>query len=222
MSNPSRFYEHKLVEKLNSQVLARVQAPEYTRCVIFPSEAGMKRCGQHLRKSREMECPFQELSFESVQGSHPETAAWARFSALLFPKDYSNEVRENLIFTGDGMSSRHAEFCIQNFALMQSTSVFPALQTTATRTIENGTPAPSWAQSDIRVKEKIKAQVAELVTSHKPEYNPVNVHDVMLYPKGMCAIGEVARALVPRSTISSEAIVFGYVVNLRVNAQCWY
>lgn len=197
------------VEELNSEVLARVQAPEYMRCVVFPSEAGMKRCGQHLRKNRDMEYPFQEMSFKSAQGSRPETAAWARFSVLLFPKDYTKEVRETLIFTGDGMSSRHAEFCLQNFAQMLSISVFPALQTAAPRTVEDRTPAPSWAWSESQVKDKIKTRIAELVTSHRPGYRPVNIHDVLLYPKGMCAIGEVARALVPTSTISSEAIVFG-------------
>ncbi|ORY16982.1 pyridoxal phosphate-dependent transferase [Clohesyomyces aquaticus] len=207
-SDYPRFYEHQYVQELHESVLRRVRAPEYMRCAIFPSEAGMRRCSQYLRRNTNIAFPLQQMCFKATLGDI-STTTWARFYAVLYPMEYTKQVREVWAFTGDGISSRHAEFCVQRFALMESTSKFPALTTSAMATVVGQIPIPQWGESDSDVKAKIKTQIAKLVTSHKPGYDAVKPQDVLLYPNGMSAIGAVARSLVP-TNISSEAVVFGW------------
>ena len=205
----SRFYEHKSVEELNKAVLVRVRAPDYMRCAIFPSQAGMRRCSRHLQKNTDIAHPLQEISFTFRPHICPETAIWARFSAVLYPEEYTKHVREVWASKGDGISSRHAEYCLKRFSLMDSHSLFPALQTSATGDVAGELPPQPWSQSHTNTTAALRARVANLVNSDKPGQEAVKVHDVFLYPKGMCAIGTVARALAPISVMTSEAVVYG-------------
>jgi cystathionine gamma-synthase len=91
---------------------------------------------------------------------------------------------------------------------MHSVSSDSSLQTYATcHDVERIPPAP-W-DSDASNKDKIKALIAKFITSQKQGETSVRPQDVFLYPKGMCAIGSVARQIVPTSTPSSEAVIFG-------------
>ena len=92
---------------------------------------------------------------------------------------------------------------------MDSVSSNSSLQRNATYYKTGMVPSESWEQSDFGTKENIKALIAKLVTSQKPSQQAVRLQDIFLYPKGMCAIGSVARSLVPTSTHSSEAVIFG-------------
>lgn len=202
-----RFYRHKCVRKLNEAVLARVRAPETVRCELFPSEAGMTRCIQHLRRRAGLSCPIQEVSFSSAQSDSKE-AKWSRFSAVLYPAEFANYAQEAWEIMGDGISSRHAEFCIERFPFMNSVSSEPSLRTLAAQETQEVLPV-SWNHSDNDTKLRIRTEIARLLTSEKASQEAVRQQDVLLYPKGMCAIGAIARSLVPESTDSSEAVIFG-------------
>jgi cystathionine gamma-synthase len=92
---------------------------------------------------------------------------------------------------------------------MNSVSLDSSLQTYATCDDVEMIPSEPWGHSDSGTKDNIKALIAKLVTSQKPGQEVVRPQDVFLYPKGMCAIGTVVRLLVPTSTRSSEAVIFG-------------
>ncbi|KAF2199581.1 PLP-dependent transferase [Delitschia confertaspora ATCC 74209] len=204
----TQFYRHKCVRKLNDAVLARVRAPETVRCELFPSEAGMRRCSQHLRRRAGLSCPIQEVSFSSAQSESKE-AGWSRFSAVLYPAEFANYAQEAWEFMGDGISSRHAEFCIERFPFMNSVSSDPSLRTLAAQDTQEVLPV-SWEHTDDDTKLRIRTEIARFLTSEKASQEAVRQQDVFLYPKGMCAIGAIARSLVPESTDSSEAVIFGW------------
>lgn len=169
----------------------------------------MRRCSRHLRYSTDIAYPIQELSFGLAQQASKENATWARFSAVLYPEQSTEHVMKFWGRMGDGISSRHAQFCLERFPFMHSVSLDSSLQTYATRNDIGMVPSEPWEHSDSETKENIKALIARLVTSQKPGQEVVRPKDVFLYPKGMCAIGTVARSLVPTSTRSSEAVIFG-------------
>ncbi|RDW81830.1 hypothetical protein BP6252_02942 [Coleophoma cylindrospora] len=205
-----RFYQHALVSKLNNAVLARVEAPQSMRCMIFPSKDGMKRCGQHLRKNADTAHSIQEIKFHLIQDSSKENSVWCRFFSVLFPEKSTKYAEEFWGFLGDGISSRHAEFCLERFTFMSSLSLDATFRTNSTCNDVEKIPAVPWEQSDSETKDEIKNLISKWVTSNLPGQDPVRPRDVFLYPKGMCAISALARSLVPTSPIASEAVVFGW------------
>ncbi|KAF3481893.1 uncharacterized protein GIQ15_04652 [Arthroderma uncinatum] len=209
-SDYPRFYQHAIVSKLNDAVLARVKAPSSMRCVIFPSKDGLKRCSQYLRKNTDIEYPIQEVEFCLPQNVSEENARWGQFFAVLFPEKSKQHAEEFWGFLGDGISSRHADFCLERFPFMSSVSVDSSLQTAATYDDIGKLPDVPWDHCDSKTKEKIRKLIAKWATSEKPGQEPVDPQDVFLYPKGMCAIGTLTRSLVPASSASSEAVVFGW------------
>ncbi|QMW43921.1 hypothetical protein G4B11_007291 [Aspergillus flavus] len=183
------FYQHAIVSKLNNAVLARIGAP---------------------RPMQYTGLPIQEVEFRIAQKLCKETATWGHFFAVIFPEQSKQQAEEFWGFMGDGISSRHAEFCLARFPFMSSTSADPSLETRQTCDDIERLPAVPWRNSSSDTKDKIKDRIAEWVSSQKPGQEPVRSQDVILYPKGMCAIGTVARLLVPASSTTSEAVVFGW------------
>nr|KMM72482.1 cystathionine gamma-synthase [Coccidioides posadasii RMSCC 3488] len=226
-SDYPRFYQHASVQKLNDAVLHRVGAPETYRCAIFPSNDGMRRCSQYLRQKARPDgsekLPIQEVSFRLAQSSSAtqENDSWARFSAVLYPEQFTESAAEVWGWMGDGISSRHADFCFERFRFMESpplsvnddsSSSSFSLQTHATcDEVDTVLSTAPWGHSDTDTKDKIKGLIAKWVTSQQPGQGAVRPHeDVFLYPKGMCAIGDIARKLVPTTSHSSEVVIFGW------------
>lgn len=169
----------------------------------------MRRCSRHLRFCTDIVDSIQEMSFYLSWRASTETTTWARFGAVLFPEKLTQHARKFWYSTGDGMSSRHAQFCLVMFPFMDSVSSNSSMQRIMNSSKIRMLPSEPWEQSDLWTKGKIKALIARLATSWKPSQQVFKLRDIFLYPKEMCAIGSVARSLVPTSTHSSEAVIFG-------------
>ncbi|TGJ83820.1 hypothetical protein E0Z10_g4939 [Xylaria hypoxylon] len=204
-----RFYQHASVRRLNEAVLDRVNAPENTKCVIFPSEDGMRRCVQFLQENTDVASTIREVLFTMAARVPPVEDVWAHFHAVLFHERAADRAAEFWGCYGDGISSRHAEYCYERLPFMHPVSSHPSSLCTSVPSLDE-VPLASWHHSDADTKEKIKASIANYVTSEKPSLEAVSPRDVFLYAKGMCAIGTLARHLVPTSEAASEAIVFGW------------
>lgn len=169
----------------------------------------MKRCVQYLHGATES-AELGEVSFSLPQlASHNDSAVWARFCAVLFREQLVDTANEFWAYMGDGISSRHAEFCLERFSFMESVSPESSLQTAATNVDVEKLPAAPWDHSDAGAKLEIRQIIAKLVASQRQLQPIVRPENVFLFPKGMCAIGTVARQLVPTNVQSSEAVVFG-------------
>lgn len=169
------------------------------------------RCKAYLRTSTMTSQPIGEVSFyiPQVQAASGTSAGWFHFCAVLFNDELMDAANQFWGFMGDGISSRHAEACLKRFSFMESVSSEPRLQTPASRVYVENMPTEYWELADASTKHEIKQVIAGLLASQTPPYQVVNPEDVFLYPKGMCAIGAVARQLVPISAQSSEVVIFG-------------
>jgi len=202
----------------------------------------MRRCIQYLRQNPEAsshdgaeneKLVIHEVSFRLANPSAAtaENAKWARFDAVLYPEPLIEKAAQFWGWMGDGISSRHADFLLERFRFMTSATLSadggslqlsrsPQEQAEAEETFGQDeansaiSTAPPWASSDAGTKEKIKTLIANWVTSQKPGQGVVSPHEhVFLYPKGMCAIGAIARTLAQLPTAdthSSEVVVFGW------------
>ncbi|GAM40295.1 hypothetical protein TCE0_038f12539 [Talaromyces pinophilus] len=205
-----RFYQHPTVQKLNQAVLDRVGSPENTRCMVFPSKDAAKRCCAYIRKRKGPNIMVHDVSFSLTQHVSQANQTWARFSAVLFSQEDKDAANEFWGEMGDGISSRHAQFCLDRFQFMSSVSLVPDLQTGETGSYGETIPMEPWQDSDADAKKDITTIIARLVTSDQPGQEAVNPDDVYLFPKGMCAIRSVASILAPGSAKASEAVVFGW------------
>lgn len=169
----------------------------------------MRRCSEYLRKHTDIALPIREVEFRLPQDVSQEIATWGRFFAVLFPEQSEQQAAEFWGFLGDGISSRHAEFCLERFPLMSSVSPESSLHTDAAAIDVGNIQAAPWDHSDSVTKTKIKNLIAKWASSQNVGQEPISPQDVFLYPKGMCAIGTLASSLVPASPIASEAVVFG-------------
>lgn len=158
-----------------------------------------------------MEVPIQAVEFCLEQEVSRETRIWSHFYAVLFPEQFKQHVEEFWGCFGDGISSRHAQFCLERLPFMRAMGMDSPLPADAVRHDVMSIPSVPWRHSDRDTKHELKTLIAKWAASSRPGQATIKPHDVFLYPKGMCAVGTLARVLVPRSSsAASEAIVFGW------------
>ena len=169
----------------------------------------MRRCSQYLHSKTNVTQPNKEISLSLAHEASKGNNTWARFYVLLCPVQSTQYAEEFWGVMGDGISSRHADFVLERLPFMQSISSDSSLGSQVTSDGAETVPPEPWKFSDVATKLNIKRMIAGCVTSQEPRQEVVVAQDVFLYPKGMCAIGTLARILALTSTHSSEAIIFG-------------
>ncbi|KAL4944309.1 hypothetical protein BDV06DRAFT_220463 [Aspergillus oleicola] len=208
-SNYPRFGVNPIVQKLASAVLARLDIPsEENDCLVFPSKDAARRCISFIQEHHErsdIQANMTEFRLPKgpgagagdVHGVAPMSNRWARFYAVVYDVEAKKVAGHFWSIFGDGLCSRHAEFCLGVWRFM---CAYPG---TGSLLAEE--------DQEREAKAEIKTRIARLVASEDPGLTPPAENDVFLYPKGMCAISAVARALLPRDELeASEAVVFGW------------
>ncbi|GMF89834.1 unnamed protein product [Aspergillus oryzae] len=198
---------HPSVRKLMDAVCARLRTPEDLSCLIFPSADATARCTARLSAEHPDET-CHTVKFQSHQPADEEALRWAAFFVVLFPQACLSTAMHFWKVFGDGIAGRHAEYCLAALPSMDSYAKDTVFESSAPCR-DHPTWDLQWVNSAAAEKESIRSLIARLVSSDQPGYRPVSSHDVFLYPKGMCAIAAVARALVPHSAELSEAVIYG-------------
>lgn len=206
-----RYGQHIMVQALSNAVLKRIAAPAEANCSIFTSRDAGVRCIEYLRKHHCLNTPADLISFHLPGSSDVSTKRWAQFWAVIHGNDAQKDVGRFWAIFGDGISSRHAEFCLERWHYMSIKPQSYCLEPRTPDTEMTQPPKPQWAGHDQDAKDEIKTRIATLIRSDNPGCPPVSPGDVFLYPKGMCAISAVARALLPEGGEPSGAVVYGYV-----------
>ncbi|KAJ6145020.1 hypothetical protein N7470_008915 [Penicillium chermesinum] len=118
---------------------------------------------------------------------------WATFYAVVYHTDLAPIAMSFWRETGDGITSRHAEYALGMFQFLKSQSDSKAhldeLQNASSL------PPPSTTAAEIT---SIKSLIATSAASDSPGHAPIRLDDVFLYSKGLAGIYAVARSLVPR------------------------
>ncbi|KNG80527.1 cystathionine gamma-synthase [Aspergillus nomiae NRRL 13137] len=196
-----RFYLNKPIRDLSDAVPRRLQINDITiSCMVFSSAAAGQQCATVL-KTLPSENPFAievvrfVMPLESNMGD--ASAHWANFTAVLYPSDLLNAAMAFWRDTGSGLSTRHAEFCLEELGYLDSDSATPAYRTPAPRKrCRSQTPESlTWMRAAAGNSQEVKSFLAGLATSEQPGQPPVSPDDVFLYPTGMNAIYTLSEAL---------------------------
>ncbi|PIG80112.1 hypothetical protein AARAC_011650 [Aspergillus arachidicola] len=125
------------IRDLSDAVLRRLRINDTTvSCMVFSSGAAGHQCATVL-KTLPSENPFTievvrfVMPLESNLGD--TSSHWANFTAVLYPSDLLKAAMAFWRDTGSGLSTRHAEFCLEEFDYLDSDSSTPAYRTPASR-----------------------------------------------------------------------------------------
>ncbi|KAL4966036.1 pyridoxal phosphate-dependent transferase [Aspergillus stella-maris] len=222
-SNYPRFGINTIVQKLASAVLTRlnISAKENENekdCLVFPSEDAARRCISYIQGHYE----GTDVQADMAEFRLPLSNRWARFFAVVYDAEAKKEGAHFWSMFGDGLGSRHAEFCLsvwEDMAAHSNTAGGTLCRCCECAGLDtgfgvgngNGNTHTAGEEQDCQVKRELKTRVARLVASENPSLTPPTESDVFLYPKGMCAIFAVSRALLPTDELeASEAVIFGW------------
>lgn len=198
---------------MNRIVLTRLNLSESggMTSAVFVSAQSATRCAADLNKVTSSCIEFSIVHFFQAGEASTETQ-WAQFYAVIYPVDLFDVVFSYWRDSGDGISTRHANFCLRRFNYLQSKSTNHAFCTLPTDPIEMlNEHTMGLSTSGIIERDFIRSNIARLVQSEKPGQRRVSLEDIFLHPGGMAAINSVARALVGLG-IDSGIVGFGYVV----------
>lgn len=204
-----RFFFTTEVRELTERILERLglAGVDGVSCMVLWSLPSISRCERAIREAG---APGDEVV--PVRFFLPERlsceASWLEIHAIIYPTQYFGAAFTNWINTGDGMSSRHAEFCLPGFDYLQSHSSKPAFCTVPPKTlVVEGEQLPVLLTSGTVEEDRIKQDIATLLQPDDQDQALPSPIDVFLYPGGMSAINAVARAL---GNLGINSGVFGF------------
>ncbi|KAE8350361.1 pyridoxal phosphate-dependent transferase [Aspergillus coremiiformis] len=215
-----RFYLNEPVRLLSDAVLRRLQITDTAVCcMMFSSAAAARRCAAILR-ILPSENPFTVeivrfvMPLESNLGD--SSIHWANFTAVLYPSDQLNGAMAFWRDTGSGLSTRHAEFCLEELEYLDSDSANPKYRTPAPQKRRRGETPQSltWMRVAAANMQEVKSFLANLATPEHPAQPPVSPDDIFLYPTGMNAIYSLSEAL---ASPESKVVIYGWLYSETVN-----
>jgi cystathionine gamma-synthase len=149
------------------------------------------------------------MPLESFQGA--TACHWANFSAVLFPFELLKEAMAFWRDTGSGLSTRHAEFCLDELDYLDCDSENPEFRKPAPLKRDyRGIPQTlACIQNAASRAPELRSILAKLATSDRPNEPDVHPDDVFLYPSGMNAMFSLSDSL-SSITPNSNVAAFGY------------
>lgn len=181
--------------------------------MVFSSATAARQCVEILRTASSETLSILEVvrfTMPLKPNSGEKDPNWANFTAVLLPSDQWKAAMGLWRDTGTGLSSRHAEFCLEQFDYLDSysDSSKPEYQARAQKTHHSQS-----LQSFARVKsasaslQEVQFFIAKLATSEKPGQPPVRSEDVFLYLNGMNAIYGQSKCL---SSLQANSKIAAY------------
>lgn len=180
--------------------------------MVFPSMRVADRCAAELKQSGPEGSSFVQtvrffLPLESIFVSGEEK--WANFSLVVFPTEQWKQAMSVWRDTGAGISTRHADLCMENLNYLDSDSSWTSFQTPAPlKRDRRDSTHVEWLAPAQENFHQVQARVAELVTSENTNLKPVTAEDVFLFPTGMNAIFAASEALASLAP-HSDVVAYG-------------
>ncbi|PYI28863.1 cystathionine beta-lyase [Aspergillus indologenus CBS 114.80] len=188
-----RFRIHRSIEKLQQAVLSRLKTTD-AGCMIFASTACATRCREFMIKetsSDRIETVSFYLPSPLPVGVSWEDARWVQFGGVVFPIELQPKAMAYWTQSGDGISSRHAEYAMSALGyLIAVNEKCPSLCLDVTLHTSSCDFQP--IESGKTAKTFLRSFIAERATSR---VGLIAAHDVFLFSTGMSAIYSVSRAL---------------------------
>lgn len=198
------------VRQLNKAILTRLGLSKDSKitCMVFVSAQAAKRCMDLLSKSvtdgsKALCVHFSQPEEKTIDGF------WALFYVVIYSTHHSTIASRYWRDSGDGISTRHAEFCLLWFEYLESKSSNRDFCTPPIKQLDSKSKLMRLGTSGFAEETAIKQDIANLAQSEQLGHGPAATSDIFLYPGGMSAISAVARALAGPYTRSGVA-AFGY------------
>lgn len=185
--------------------------------MLFSLPTNSRKCATSLREaSTDPEIESESDIIHFYTPADPDIGvgpwSWASFSAVWMPSESWNKAMAFWRDTGSGISTRHAEFCLEVLHYLGSESSNKEFCAGAPRKRNHH----SLPQSLVLVEtaetslDGVKSILARIATSEQPGQPTVSPDDVFLYPTGMNAIFSLSENLLQLEGDSSVA-AFGYI-----------
>ena len=201
------------LKQLTQRIFDRLQiANANTECLLFPTLTVAQRFVADLQNrlpegpSGASANPDDIVIITFSTDTDPGNAAlsWATFHAVIFPQELLDHATAFWRDTGDGMSTRHALYCMDLLPCLTSRSSCPGYCTPGAKE----TPFPLLSRKSLDESSLlVRARLANMAASDQPSQPPVASSDVFLFPTGMSAIYCLAETL---ATISKQGTVAAY------------
>jgi len=107
-----RFFIHKSIQKLSSSILATHGRPGED-CMLFPSASVARRCSRFIKQHSSTVPPpcIRAVEFTSRGSGATHATIVSGLSVVFFPATEFKVAKQFWQHSGDGVSSRRAEFC---------------------------------------------------------------------------------------------------------------
>lgn len=201
-----RFYIHQTIQKLMSYV-EETYGRENEICYLFPSSQAAKRCREFVKKFSQSD----GLNVRIVRVAIDEKAL---LSAVFVPSSEAHLGKQYWQHTGEGVSSRFAEYALGNLSVSSSDSINDATgNATADEGKESFVEERFGRNLDLSFAQEAKTALMKRIAQN------INAseQDVYLYPTGMTSIFSAFRA-VDAFRGGKKSIVYGfpYVDSLQI------
>ena len=218
-----RFFIHRLIESLARHICEKVQhgSSLIQMAMLFPAKIHALQCERylthHATNDGAMNVSMRTVSLAlKTPGTALQTPGvqWeqAEIYAVLYPSEFYPLAKGFWQHTGFGISSRYAEFCLDEIDDLQiqtfPTPLKSGWEDSAEVHEKERACRSTQAIEDEKVKSTLRRRIAKLASGDK---NAVDEKDVYLFPSGMSAISTFAQALltVNNSDASPEVIAYG-------------
>lgn len=217
----TRFVIHLLVRKLRANIVSKYCRPDED-CLPFPTHRTATTCLDFIQSNNSTVHPdrlrlvqIAPLSSKIKDLSFDDNAVhWTTFWAVVFQQEDLKVAQQAWQHRGEGMSSRHAEFCLTllergYLAATKDTHVeLKAIEEAHDKQGEDPIIDPVILPDGSDAIATIKRRISAVASMDRRE-NPVNPEDVFLYPSGMSAIAHGFEALWTIHGKEKKFIVFG-------------
>ncbi|SCU78810.1 LADA_0A07800g1_1 [Lachancea dasiensis] len=119
-----RFFIHKSIQQLCNNLTAKF-AKEDETCLVFPSYQVAKRCREFVRVKGDKSARVRILQLATQPPANEEERLWRReckIAVVFTPKDSFGLLKQYWQHTGEIVSSRMAEYVLQELALLEKQS----------------------------------------------------------------------------------------------------
>ncbi|KAF5706283.1 cystathionine gamma-synthase [Fusarium mundagurra] len=209
-----RFFFCQPIRSLVERVRQRLRfSSDDLDCYIFPSSEDASDYAAQLRANG---VEAHHIRFCSPVPGPVTSTLYLAFSALLVPLGSRAHVRGIWVNLGTGITTRHAEYCLDHFDELVSISSLPRYYTLAERVPSHDPYSEEWIQRGASDLADLKAFIARLATSEAPDMKPVKAEDVFIFPNGMNAIYNASEAIAINNP-NKSVVTFGWIYPETIN-----
>ncbi|RBA20830.1 hypothetical protein FPRO05_08277 [Fusarium proliferatum] len=198
------------VRSLAKLVIERLTSVDLPDCYIFPSSDDVD---DYVAQLRHKNMAAEHVRFRSPAPQPVDsenTTMYLAFSALLVDPKSRAHVMDIWVNEGTGITTRHAEYCLNHFDELSSTSPLPQFNTPAARVPSHDPYSAEWIYRGASDLAGLQHYIARLATSEGPVEKAVMPEDVFIFPNGMNAIYNASEALAINNP-NTCVVTFGWI-----------